>query len=73
MNTKETLPAYQITVQGKLEPKWSKWLENATMVYDHQGNTILTLRNADQSALRGFMNKLWDVNLSILSVCRENN
>lgn len=60
---------YQIRVQGRLEERWSDWFDNFTILGD--GNqTILTGPVADQAALRGLLNKIWDLNLTLISLER---
>ena len=70
----ESRPAYQIKVQGKLNQGWSDWLGGVTFSHEseNQGSPITTLivPLADQSTLRGTLNKLWDLNLTLLSVAR---
>jgi hypothetical protein len=65
---------YQIKVQGKLNDQWSVWLAGVTISHDQTGNqayiTTLTGPVVDQAALRGILNKLWDLNLTLLSVKR---
>jgi hypothetical protein len=67
-------PAYQIKVQGKLNQCWSDWLGGVTFSYERENVespiTTLIVPIADQSALRGTLNKLWDLNLTLLSVVR---
>jgi len=65
---------YQIKVQGRLDEKWSDWfngmdiaLETAT---DGSPITILTGVVADQPRLRGMLSKIWDLNLTLISVIR---
>ena len=70
----QTLPVYRITVQGTLDPEWAAWLHNLTLIsaeVDGQPVTTLSGPVADQAALRGILNKLWDLNLTIMSVRRE--
>jgi hypothetical protein len=61
---------YQIRVGGRIDPQWSDWLDGMeiTVGDDEPPLTILDGRLADQAALRGVLTKLWDINLSILSV-----
>ena len=64
--------AYQIQVQGRLSPRWLPWFDDLaiTAIPGDDGATITTLSGpiADQAALRGILNKLWDLNLTLLSV-----
>lgn len=66
---------YRIIVEGCVDPSWSDWLgglkldslkeENGLMI------TKLSGKLMDQSALRGLMNRIWDLNLVVLSLQQE--
>lgn len=66
----------QIQVQDWISKRWEKWFEGMTM--GHQGEqacspiTLLTGRVADQAALRGLLIKMWDLNLTLVSVTVGN-
>ncbi len=70
----ESQSYYQIKLQGQLNERWSDWLGNVAFSYEEQSEglptTILTMTIADQAALRGILNRLWDLNLTLLSVSR---
>ena len=65
---------YEIRVQGELDRGWEEWLSGLSVTHKHSGErqrtTTLTGQVADQSALRGILCKLWDLNLTLLSVRR---
>jgi len=65
---------YQIKVQGKLDEKWSDWFGAMTVTVQSEGSdapiTTLIGTVADQSALRGILTKIWDLNLTLISVTR---
>jgi len=63
---------YQIRVQGVLNPEWTNWFENLT-IEEVEGDTLLTGPFIDQAALRGVLNKLWDLNLNLISINPINN
>lgn len=68
----------QITVFGKVDPSWSEWFGNLkiTTSEDKDGFPITRFSGAlpDQGALRGILNKLWDLNLSLRSVkCKPHS
>lgn len=74
------LPArlYQISISGKLEPSWSEWLGGMTLTHivDPDGAPVTCLSGTlpDQGALRGVLNRIWDLNLTLLSVtCDDPN
>ena len=63
---------YQIKVQANLDDRWSDWFDGLTVVVEDESAdippvTILTGR-MDQSALRGILNKIWDLNLTLISI-----
>ena len=63
---------YRIRVRGHIDAKWSERLEamNITEVQrsDREKETILVGRLADQAALAGVMNTLYEQHLPVLSV-----
>ena len=69
-----THPVYRIRVQGLVDPSWSNWFEGIEIASERASNgtktTTLTGAVADQAALRGIMLKIWDLNLTVLSVDR---
>jgi len=58
---------YQIKMQGKLDESWSGWFNGMAIAFDRD-TTTLTGAVADQSALRGILTRLWDLNLALISV-----
>ena len=68
---------YRISVVGLLDPSWSDRLEgmNITESQDSDGQTVTILvgRLADQAALSGILNSLYDLHLPVLSMeCLES-
>lgn len=63
---------YQITLDGHLDDRWADWFEGLTLTSQaHNDNiTILTGPVADQAALRGLLNQIWDFNLTLIAVER---
>ena len=63
---------YQITVYGTVDQSWSEWFGGLqlTAVVDKDGFPITRLTGTlpDQGALRGVLTRLWDLNLTLLSV-----
>ena len=60
---------YQIRVQGRLDESWSDWFEGMTIV-PQSAITTLTGPVADQAALHGILDKIWNLNLALISVIR---
>ncbi len=63
---------YRITLQGRLDESWSGWFDGMAVAFEGE-NTCLSGPVADQSALRGILCKLWDLNLVLISVRRVEN
>ncbi len=65
---------YQIVVQGDLDARWSAWFNDVTISFEQTGDdlphTVLTASLVDQARLRGILNKLWDMNLTVISLSR---
>jgi len=63
---------YEIQVQGQLGQDWESWMDGieVTFALNAEGHPITTLVApiADQAALRGLLIKLWDFNLTLISV-----
>ena len=60
---------YEIQVQGWIGERWLNWFQGQVLRFD-EDVTILTIPVADQAALRGIMNKIWDLNLTLVSAIR---
>jgi hypothetical protein len=60
---------YRIEVDGQLDKSWSGWFSGMTLTFQDNIST-LTGPVADQAALRGLLSKIWDLNLTLVSVIR---
>ena len=57
---------YRIKVRGRLDERWSDWFNGMTITSERD---ITTLTGAvDQAKLRGIVSKIWDLNLTVISV-----
>lgn len=61
---------YEIRVKGRLDEKWSEWFNNLTIHFENENPPVTVLKGTitDQAMLRSILNKLWDLNLTLLSV-----
>lgn len=62
---------YEIQVQGELDQSWETYFNNLVISSTptaESSNTTLVASVADQPALRGLLCKLWDLNLTLISV-----
>ncbi len=63
---------YQIKVRGLLRENWADWLDGTSVCFSKETNrTSITVAVPDQAAIRGILNRLWDLNLTIISVTQE--
>jgi hypothetical protein len=62
---------YEIKVQGALDGSWSDWFNGMAIIYE-DGITTLTGTVKDQSILRGMLTKIWDLNLTLISIDQVN-
>ena len=58
----------EIQVKGHLAPNWSNWFGGLSVQHTLTGQTVLSGRVADQSALYGLIEKLSGLGLELLSV-----
>ncbi len=61
---------YEIRVMGQLDESWSDWLEGLDVKLLDNGEMILHGHIGDQAALMGTLNKLYGLNLTLLSVSK---
>ena len=72
----DVIPAasYRITVEGKIDSSWSDWFSGLSIASQKvSGGKYVTIFSGillDQAALRGLLNRLWDLNLELLSLQR---
>jgi len=60
---------YQIEIQGELDKSWSSWFDGFAITWDGTVTTI-TGEVLDQVVLRYVLNRLWDLNLVLISVTK---
>ena len=58
----------EIRVKGRIDERWSEWLDGLTIRHTAQDESVLTGPILDQAALYGLMSKLRDLGLSLLSL-----
>lgn len=61
---------YEIRIQGHLADRWRHWFEGLTITLEDKGVTLLTGPVVDQAALHGFLKKVRDLGMPLLSVTR---
>jgi hypothetical protein len=58
----------EVRVQGRIDQRWSEWLDDLAITHTDQDETVLTGPIADQAALYGLIAKLRDLGLPLLAV-----
>jgi hypothetical protein len=58
---------YIIRIRNHLDSHWEHWFEGMTITHTDEGVTILTGDVVDQSALFGLLEKIHNLNLSLIS------
>jgi hypothetical protein len=58
----------EIRVKGRIDERWSEWLDGLSIMHTDQDVTILSGELADQAALYGLIAKLRDLGLPLLVV-----
>jgi predicted ester cyclase len=61
---------YKIRVQNHLSPQWADWFEGVTITNHPSGEATLSGSFRDQAALFGALDKLRDLNLTLIAVQR---
>jgi hypothetical protein len=61
---------YRIRLHGRLDTRWSEWLDGMEITYDNDGTTVLSGPVVDQSALHGLLARLRDLGLPLISLTR---
>ena len=61
---------YEIQIDGHLDDRWADWFDGLQIEHNKDGYTTLHGPVADQSALHGFLSKIRDLNLKLISFKR---
>jgi hypothetical protein len=59
---------FEIHVKGQLDESWSDWLDGMDVTLLENDEMILSGHIRDQAALMGTLNKLYGLNLTLVSV-----
>jgi hypothetical protein len=72
-NHARQLNVYRILVSETLDRRFTDWYGDLTIIPQENGKTLLIGSFIDQPALRGFLEQLWNLNISVISVERIGN
>jgi hypothetical protein len=63
---------YEIKLKGHLDPHWSDWFKGMNLTQLEGDGTLLSGVLPDQAALYGLLERIRDLNLTLISVtCSE--
>lgn len=63
---------YEIRLKGHLDTRWTAWFEGLRLTHASDGTTILCGPVVDQAALYGWLRKVRDLGLPLVSVIQVN-
>ena len=58
----------EIRIKGQLDSSWSEWFSGLTVTHVADDQTLLAGCLPDQAALHGLLERIRDLNLSLISV-----
>jgi len=64
------MPVYEIRVKGHLDQRWSAWFDGMTITNEANGDAIISGPLVDQAALHSVLVKVYNLNLTLISVLR---
>lgn len=63
---------YKIVIEGHLDQRWSEWFDGMQLTHQERNETLISGPLPDQAALHGLLERIRDLNLTLISVSRES-
>ena len=63
---------YEIRILGILGEEWAEWFSGMSIRHTGTGETILSGQLADQAALHGCLERIRNLNLTLISINRTD-
>jgi hypothetical protein len=60
--------SYAITIKDHLDPCWNEWFEGWTLTNLENGQVLMQKSRVDHGELHGILNKIRDLNLTLISI-----
>jgi hypothetical protein len=70
-NTAQTL--YEIKLKGHLDTKWAEWFYDMAITHESDGTTTLRGLLPDQVVLHSVLDRIRDMNLTLINVSKVND
>ncbi len=72
-NIPKQVNTYHIRVKETLDHHFADWYGDLTITPQKNGETLLIGSFTDQPALRGFLEQLWNLNITVITIERIEN
>ena len=59
---------YEVKIKGHLDPRWSDWFSGMQLTHLEGNETLLSGLLPDQAALHGLLERIRDLNLTLIFV-----
>jgi hypothetical protein len=59
---------YEIRIMGRLDPHWSEWFSDLKLAHTEEDETLLAGFLPDQAALHSLLERIRNLNLTLISV-----
>jgi len=70
---KSVATIYEIKLQGHLDTKWAEWFYDMAIIHESDGTTTLRGPLADQVVLHSVLERIRDMNLTLINVSKLND